>query len=238
VRQQTKKLEEELAKVKQDYNQKLGPLNQEADSLEALKSSLKYRLMQNQKSPVKEEQLPPREQGNGIEVNTPPEILEDTSPKPPPISPEDLRRQRKRTLADYVEYFIADSEREPILQLLNAVLHDDRRDLGDMLELLSWGEIWTVRADWETLEEQYSRLQEWQQALSERLTYWQGAQRQLETTSAYGLWQEKRSRSPEEWLPYLEGLAQKQVAENERLAHEVAILEQELQQREIEVKDG
>ncbi len=50
--------------------------------------------------------------------------------------------------------------------------------------------------------------------------------------------QEKRSRSPEEWLSFLEGLAQKQAEENERFVHEVAILEQELQQREIEVNDG
>ncbi len=189
VRQQTKELEEELAKVQQDYDKKLGSLNREADTLEKLKSSLKYRLMQNQKSTSKEEKLPDHEQDNGNEVHPPPEILEDTFPKPPPISPEDLRRQRKRALADHVEYFIADSDREPILQLLNAVLHDERRDLGDMLELLSWGEIWTVRAEWERLEEQYSRLQEWQQALSERLTYWQGALHTLENSPSYDLWQ-------------------------------------------------
>ena len=236
MRQQTKELEEELAKVQQDYNQKMSSLHQETDRLETLKNSLKYRLMPNQTSTPPSS---PPKQDNKIEVQPPPEVLEDTSPKPPPISPEESRRQqRKRILADHVEYFIAESDREPILQLLNAVLHDEKRDLGDMLEQLSWGEIWTLRAEWESGEEQYTRLQEWQQALSERLTYWEGSLRQLETSSAYELWQEKRSRSSQEWLSYLEELAVQQAEENERLAHAVAILEQELQQRELEVNDG
>ncbi|NEO33952.1 MAG: hypothetical protein F6K36_26760 [Symploca sp. SIO3C6] len=227
LRQQTDEIEKDLAQVQGEYDQKLGSLNAEADRLEALKTSLKNRLAQ--KKPAVAPEYISNSTTNKVEL--PPQILETQRDEPPPPL-ENPRSKRKRDLADHIEYFIAESDREPIMQIINAVLANEQQDVGEMLELLSWGEIWTVRAEWETLEEQYARLKSWQEALSERLTYWQNTRHRLEKTPFHGLWQEKRSRSQEDWLAFLDNLAQQQAEGNTRLAHEVEVLEQQWQAKQ------
>ena len=225
LRQQAKEVEKDLAQAQGEYDQKLGSLYAEADRLEALKTSLRNRL-----APKKT--VAPSYIGNSTtaQVKLPPQILETQIEEPPPL--ENPRIKRKRDLADHIEYFIAESDREPIMQIINAVLANEQQDVGEMLELLNWGDIWTVRADWETLEDHYTRLQGWQEALTERLTYWQLKQHPSKSTPFYSLWQEKRSRSQESWLAFLDNLAQQQAEENSRLAHEVEVLEQQWQAKQ------
>ncbi|MEC4812326.1 MAG: hypothetical protein SAK29_03480 [Scytonema sp. PMC 1069.18] len=223
LRQQASILENELAQAENEYNQKLSHLNTEADRLDALKISLQSRLAWRKTPP------PVTENTSRTEVELPPPVIEPQLL--PPLPPENPRIGRKRALADHIEYFLADSDRETVMQVINAVLADNYCDMGDMLELLVWGDIWKARAEWETLEEQYTRLQEWQCSLEERLAYWQQI---WKDDSRYSLWQEKRSRSQEEWLAFLDDLAQKQAEENTRLSHEVAVLEQRWQAKQSE----
>lgn len=226
LRQQASVLEKELAQAESEYNQRLSHLNAEADRLDALKTSLQSRLAQKKKQP------PVIENPIATGVELPDQVIEPQLL--PPLPPEDPRIQRKRALADHIEYFLADSDRETVMQVINAVLAENRCDMGDMLELLVWGDIWKARAEWETQEEQYTRLQEWQRALEERIVYWQQMCQRWEDDPRYGLWQEKRSRSQEEWLALLDDWGQKQAEENTRLSHEVAVLEKRWQAKQTE----
>ena len=230
LRQESDELGKCLADVQREYEEKFNSLNLENQRLEALKSSLKSRLARKPQYPQQ-----PAKNNDDSEIQSPPPTFEKSLP--PPLPPEKSHIRRKRALADHIEYFISDSNREPMMQILNAVLADDDRDLGHMLELLSWGEIWTARAEWETLEEQYNRLQEWEIALSERLEYWQQFLNSQQNNSYYGLLQERKTRSSQEWAEFLNELDQQQKEENERLAHEVSILEQELQKKMSEVNN-
>lgn len=237
LRQKAAELEKGLTQAEGDYNEKLSSLNAEADRLEALKASLKFRLAQKtqeipEQSATIIDTLP-------VDVELPPEIIEPKLGELPPPPKEDPRYTRKQMLADHIEYFVVDSDREPIMQEINAVLADERQDLGDMLERLNWGEIWKARADWETLEDQYARLESWKSALEERLTYWQQQLCRVEQDPRYSLWQEMTTYSHQEWLAFLDNLARQQEEENASLAHEVSVLEQQWQtkQAESEVKN-
>ncbi|UCH93810.1 MAG: hypothetical protein JSV88_26570 [Candidatus Aminicenantes bacterium] len=229
LRQQVETLEKELTYVQREYDRIVGPFNAEADRLEILRSSLRARLEQPRShtpSPIPSTLQQEKPQ--------PPQTLMDTansnslsSPSPSPL-PEDPRSRRKRSLADHIDYFVATDDRETVMQVINAVLADDHRDIGDMLELLSWGDIWTARPDWETPEEQYVRLQNWESTLKERLEYWQNRFQQLKDEPRQGLLQEMKSRKPEEWSVYLDELARKQEEYNKKLSQEVDFLEKEL----------
>lgn len=221
-REQVLVLEKALIEAENEYNQKLADINDEADRLESLKASLLSRL-----APKKERTPAIRDTFIG-DVEEPPQLVESFVTPISPLPQEDPKNQRKRALADHIELFLLDSERETTMQVINAVLADNDRDTGDMLEQLAWGDIWKARADWESLEEQYARLQEWHKALLERLGYWQNVLQSREKDSRYEL-QEMRSRGQESWFAFLDDLAQKQVAENAKLDHEVKVLEQQLQ---------
>lgn len=232
-------LTKELAQVQQEYDKIVGQHNAERDRLLALKDSLKERLA-GQRLPTGEKfttfvpqpTAPP--QVIDVELS---EVSEGSVPfasPPPPPPPESPRTMRKRALADHIYYFVEPSQRAIIMQTLNSIFVDEQGDVGDMLERLAWGPIWAARADWEPLEEQYARLEGWRQALEKRLTYWQGQERQLQNDLRMSLWQERQARSHSEWLAFLEGLAEKQRADNQRLANEVALLEQAWQWRQAE----
>jgi hypothetical protein len=223
LRQQAEELDRGLAEVQRDYDQKLGPLNAEADRLEALKLSLRARLSRRPHS------TPQPSKPDDTPVPPKPIITADpVHPLPSPPLQKDPRVKRKRDLADYIGYFIADEARETVMQVINAILVDEQRDVGDMLELLTWGDIWTARADWETSAEQYKRLTDWSQVLTERLTYWHERIRGLERSSYYSLWQQKQSCSLAEWLANLDEMGRQQATNNEKLSREVAFLEQQL----------
>ncbi|MBD2215109.1 hypothetical protein H6G27_35495 [Nostoc linckia FACHB-104] len=224
LKEQAQTLEKALAEAENDYYQKLGDINAEADRLESLKASLLSRLA------PKQERMPAIRDTFIGNFEEPPQLVESfvTPMSLSPLPQADPKAQRKRTLADHIELFLRDSERETTMQVINAVLADNHRDMGDMLELLVWGDIWKARADWESLEEQYTRLQEWHKALLERLNYWHNVLQYREQDPRYEL-QEIRSRGQESWFTFLDDLAQKQVAENAKLDHEVKVLEQQLQ---------
>ncbi len=224
LRSQAADLEKSLAEVQHDYEQKLGPLNAEADRLEGLKLSLRARL-------ARQDVSPPKREHSETAATPPQEVIEPDSagPKPPPPPPKDPRAARKRALADHVISFVSGEEMETVMQVVNAILDDERRDIGDMLELIPWGDIWTARAEvWETLDLQYERLREWDQGLTTRLTYWQGQIQRLEDDDRHGLLQEMQSRSRPDWLAYLDDLAQKQTKINEESSREVQFLEQQI----------
>ncbi len=228
LRQHADELDRGLIEAQRDYDQKIGPLNTEADRLEALKLSLRARLARRPSpaaQPAKSDDAP----------STPKPVITTETPPPPP--PKDPRAKRKRELADYIGYFIADESRETIMQVINAILADEQRDVGDMLELLSWGNIWTASADWETPVEQYKRLNDWNQILADRLVYWQERIHGLEKSSYYSLWQQKQSLSQAEWLANLDEMGRQQAANNANLSREVDFLEQQLaRQAAVEVK--
>jgi chromosome segregation ATPase len=221
-------MKDELNQAKQEYDERLGPLNADAAQLINQKALLQARLAQMRTSPTTTATT------NHTDTALPDVVLpeavlprSDTPTNPPDPPPVDPRLAQKRALADHIYYFL-DSDQEPVMQVINAMLADDSRDMGHMLESLAWGEIWAIRADWESLEEQYNRLKGWQSALESRLAHWKAQVQRLESESRYSLW-EIKSQGEEKWQVFLDELVQKQTAENARLTHEIAILEQELQ---------
>ena len=227
LRLQVETLEKELTYVQREYDRIVGPFNVEADRLEILRSSLRARLEQPRShtpspipsTPQQEKPQPPQPLMDPFNSNS--------SPSPPPL-PENPQSKRKRSLADHIDYFVATDDRETVMQVINAVLADDHRDIGDMLELLSWGDIWTARPNWETPEDQYKRLQNWESTLRERLEYWKNRFQQLKDEPRQGLLQEMKSRRPEEWADYLVEMAWKQEKYNKKISQEVDFLEKEL----------
>src|SRR6266700_2800392 len=207
----------EVDQIQREYYQRMSKLDAEADRLNRLKISLMDRLA-GIKPPLRETEPTPAESQPTL-----PEEVINITPKlgtpPPPPPTESPRAARKRSLARHIYYFL-DSQQGAVMQVINAVLVDDRRDVGDMLEALTWGDIWTVRADWETLENQYDRLNEWHQVLEERVDYWQREIRKQENDKRYRIWQKMQERSQEEWLDFLDDLARQAEAENAELAHE------------------
>ena len=231
LRQRVAEVEKGLAQAQRDYDQKMSKLNAEAERLEGLKISRMARL-----APEINPHPPPQVAPAELKPTPPEEVISimptaDTPPSPPPT--ESPRAVQKRSLARYIRYFL-DSNQDAVMQVINAVLVDDQRGMGDMLEVLSWGDIWKARAAWETLENQYDRLNEWHQVLEERLAYWQREMRKQESDSRYYLWQKMHGSSQEEWLAFLDDLARQAEAENAQLAHEVEVLEQALQIRQTE----
>jgi len=219
-------MEDELDQAQQEYDARLAPLNAEAAQLTNRKVLLQARLAQlHTPSPTTEITNPVDSDLPGVILPEPVLPPSDT-PMPPPTPPADPRLAQKRTLADHIYYFLG-NDQEAIMQIINAVLADDGKGMGHMLESLTWGEIWTIRADWESLAEQCNRLKGWQSELENRLSHWKAQVQRLESESRYSP-REIKSQGEEKWQTFLDELVQKQTVENARLAHEVAILEQEL----------
>jgi len=240
LRQQSADIEKGMKEVKQRYDEALGGLNTEAERLEVLRYSLRARLQEVQVTIQGEMELPvqPLSDDNfvGQQINATP--LDDivNSLTETPLSLEDTRRHRKLKLIDHVFSF-ADPSQDNIIKVMNAILVDESTDIGEMLESLAWGEIWSARAEWESVQEQYQRLLEWKQALKDRIVYWEAIIQNLEHDSCYALWIEWK-KGENQWNLFLKELVQKQEVENKRLSKEVSILEDELHSKQLESGDS
>ena len=222
LRAQIKQMEKEFTEVQQEYDAKLGQANAEADRLEASRLSLRARLNRKPAPPPVQEPSPPP---------VPPPATIDTRPDPtlppsPPLRRESLRTARKRALLVFIFNF---TDSGPAIERINAIVDDDRRELGDMLELLTWGEIWKARTDWETLDEQWLRLDEWRLALEQRVAYWIEENNRLKDDPRYSLWERRSELGPKAWQSALDDLLRRQERDNELLAKDVASLEQQWQ---------
>jgi hypothetical protein len=225
LRHHAGEISRELSQVKREYDQRMRDVNAQADQLEVRRDALRARLAHR----LAPEAAPGPSAPEPVPPEAVPDLLEPGFPLPPPL-PEDPRAARKRALADHIEYFM-DGSQGTDMQVINAVLVDERCDVGDMLEILAWGTIWTSRAEWERLEDQHERLAGWRQALDERLAFWQHEIRRLENDSGYALLRQHQRLAADEWLAYLDDLARQQEIENARLAGEVAVLQQALRAR-------
>jgi len=225
------KLEKDLSFVQREYERMVGPYNIEADRLEALRATLRARLEEPQSLiPSPHQQVTQKEEqpSSAPILYSPVSFLTAPETLPAPQPTDDPQSKRKRILADHIDYFVAPGDRETVMQVVNAVLEDERRDIGDMLELLSWGEIWTSCAAWETPSEQYERLQTWESTLKERLEHWKTRLAYLNDDPRRGLLREMNSRKPPEWSAYLDELTENQKEYNKKLRNEIDILENEL----------
>ncbi len=227
LRREVETREKELDYVQREYDRVVGPFNEESDRLDSLKMFLRMRL-----APSRDDTPSPDQPPNEVEApRAPPETLFDDGPGSPaptlPPHPEDPRTKRKRTLADHIDLFVASEERETVMEVINAILGDDRRDTGDMLEVLSWGDIWTARPAWETPEQQLERLRDWESVVNERLAYWKTRSKELNKDLRHGLLKEMKSRKPTEWKVYLDQLARKQEDYNKKISREIDLLEKE-----------
>jgi len=220
-----------LEQAEREYSQKLDGAIAEADRLEGEKRSLIARL--NRAEAPGPLAPPPADERAGIEPVPPPPLTDTTIklPAPPREKPE---RQRKRALADFIFNF---SDSGSVIEKINALVDDDARDIGEMLELIEWGQIWKERTKWESDSEQFTRLEEWRVALEHRLAFLTEKKSLLENNS---LWEE-RSRSDEEWQSFLDEILQQRKAENERTVIEIGKLEEQWQARReaaLEVNNG
>jgi hypothetical protein len=227
LRERAAAVEAAMVRAQYDYEQKLRAANAEADRLELLKFSLLARLAEREPPPSPLPPTPAPIPPPTVIANQP--TTGGTAADIPSEPPEAIR---KRKLVAHIRYFTDD---QTVIERINALLKDPRRDVGDMLELLPWGDLWRARAaDWETLTDQWARLTSWRAALQERLAHWQREVRRLEEDDRHPLLVRKTGSSPEEWLAFLDELARKQKAENVRLAREVEVLQQQLAARASE----
>jgi hypothetical protein len=181
--------------------------------------------LENQKAPLARTptEAPVRPPQKEVQFNPAQDI------RMPEVPPEPPQRRRKRSLANHIYSF---TNEEAIMQQINAVVDDDRRDVGDILEIIPWGPIWTDRAkDWETLQDQLERLEAWRMILEQRMSHWQSQVQKIHLDSRFPLLEEKQSRSPAEWQAFLDELASKQLVENAALKTEVEQLEHKLKAR-------
>jgi hypothetical protein len=148
LRQQAIDLQANLDIITHDYDLKLGKLDIEASQLESRRKQLMTLLAGRQQLlhpvPFKVVQDPPEGGSKASE--------RDSQPfRPPPESP---RTKQKRAIADHIFLFVASDQESLVMREINTLLTDERKNVGDMLEILKWGAIWTSRASWETLENQ------------------------------------------------------------------------------------
>lgn len=236
LRHEIMRLEADMAQVRRDYEQRLGTLNNDFAQLKARERYLRLSLAAKS---------PSQDAAESNEALTDPALSQIDASDPeaeleiPDVSlpAEDPRMSRKRALADHIEYFISDSDREVVMHTINAVLADEERDMGDMLELLAWGDIWSASAPWETVDDQYTRLESWREELKGRVIYWRDALQRLQSDDLYHLWEKWHTSSDEEWSGYLEELAQQQIENNDKLAHAVSILEEQWQIKQTASED-
>ena len=214
-------LEQRLSRIGRDYERVVAPFNEEADRLEAFIRALRFRLER------RTEPLPPPQSTADLSVTPPAPVLSGTDVVPPPPR-VDASRTRKNDLADHIESFTG--AYETVMPLINRILADGQRDLGDMLELLPWGDVWTRRTAWEDDASQTERLTRWHTALTERLQYWEERLEHLKSDSSFGLLCEQE-RDPGGWQIYLETIAARQETENRQKRSEIAVLEQEIAKR-------
>ncbi len=205
-----------LAQTQREYDLKMSAANAEAERLEALKRSLMQRPDERPKAPTSSSRsldpIPPRQ----IDVI-------DSGPVIRPLEPprESPRTARKRTLLNHIFYF-SDAGQNTVIEQINSLLDDEQRDVGDILEMLTWGDIWRARPDWETLEQQQKRLEGWRDALKQRVTYWEKEINRLEQDGFYDLWERRSQLTEAEWHSFLDQMLQDQETDNQRLAREVA----------------
>jgi hypothetical protein len=230
LRTQADSLRREVAQARKDYEQALRALNDETERLTAKQNALRARLKSR-------EPMTATSTTAGLRTSSPSApapVLPSGQPVVPiaPVSvPTDPRAERKRALADFIISVVDSAQETVVRERLNIVLADTSRDIGDMLEDLSWGPIWSARSEWETLDEQAARLEAWRASLTARRSHWQRELIDLERDGRKYFLPERRQRAPTEWLAFLGDLAKEQQTENARLLHEVEVLERQLSAR-------
>jgi hypothetical protein len=234
LRRQVAALDTELAALQRDYEQKLAGPNAERDKLMGAQRTLQARL-QARSRPAPEVTVQPVVSVAPVA----PATTTTPAPDPEPPAPQlDPRLVRKRRLAEHIYELIAADQEEQVMQRVNPIVVDSSQDIGSILEILEWGTIWELPSRRETSEQQRERLAEWHEALEKRPAYWEGELRRLESDSRRDLLEDKRSLSRADWLAYLDELAREQATENDRLRHEVAVLEEQWKrQQEGEASD-
>jgi hypothetical protein len=217
MRKRAEEIATGLAQTQREYELKMSAANAEAERLEALKRSLA-------RSPQPVDPPPPIPPPPAPVPPPPIDVVDPGVIRPPEPPRENPRTARKRTLLDHIFYF-SDAGQNTVIEQINSLLDDEQRDVGDILEMLAWGDIWRARADWETLEQQRQRLYGWHDALKQRLTYWEQEINSLERDDFYELWERRSELTEPQWQSFLDQLLQEQEAENQRLAREVAAIE-------------
>jgi len=230
LRTQADSLRREVALARKDYEQALRSLNDETERLTAKQNALRARLKSGESMTTTPTTAGARAAGASVPATAPPST-QPVVPAIPVAIPTDSRAERKRALADFIISVVDSAQENVVRERLNIVLADTSRDIGDMLEDLSWGPIWSARSEWETLDEQATRLEAWRTSLTARRLHWQRELIELEREGRKYFLPERRQRSSPEWLAFLGDLATEQQKENVRLQHEVEVLERQLSGR-------
>ncbi|HMA37498.1 MAG TPA: hypothetical protein VKY74_23800 [Chloroflexia bacterium] len=229
LRQRAEEASAGLAQVEQEYAAHVGAANAQAAQVQAAIDGLLARL-RRRPAPLPLPALAPP-----VEVAPLPLVI-DRTPTPTLVATPvaDLRAAQKLKLVDHIWNFVG-AEQRVVRQTINGLLADQRCEIGDILELLPWGPVWTAPEDaWETPAAQQVRLQEWLGALEKRLAAWQQKVRELERHPNYELWLVRKTSRRAHWLAFLDDLAAQQTAKNADLAHKLAGLEAQWQAHQAE----
>jgi hypothetical protein len=223
TRQHCAVMSRNIEEAHRDYEEVVGPANQESIRLE---TAIAYtrRLLEGTSAGDRLAEPVPLDQPASW-ITSPPAW----DPVPAASDLQDIRAARKRSIADHVLYFAA-TESDPVVVLMNSLLSKSEHGPGEMLEAIEWGDIWSVAPAWESEQDRLSRLKSWQEELEPRLGYWKARERQL--TADYALASRKMKSTAAEWRAYLDGMAAAQKADNARRASELELLRAEWQRRQ------
>jgi hypothetical protein len=220
-----------IAQTQQEVDLKLSQAQAEGDRLNSERSALLARLKPEE---LRGGDPPPEAPVEPVARPVVPDFGAEPRVKLAPVPLESLRRKSKRALVDFLYFF----DPGPVIEQITPLVDDEGREVGEILELLAWGPIWEARTSWESPDLQWQRLDEWRVALEQRLAYWTEERVRV---ANHSLWQQRSESSESEWQLMLEQLLSSQLADNQRVAAEIAKLDaqwQEVQAKTAEKNHG
>jgi predicted RNase H-like nuclease (RuvC/YqgF family) len=209
-------LQENLARVHEEYQEYVGSLRRNEMRLQAEIRILTDRLEDEEIDESDREQNDQLQTGNEKQDNS--RQVSDVS------SMDDPEAENKDRLLEHLVHVLdpmTNEEDGELLGMLQGLYRDATTRLIDMLEHVPWGAVWTNRSRQESVNEQYQRLKIWEEALSQQLTYLHNeTDRLYKNDRRYGLWQQYQ-KGNESWKQFLQQSLEKQKERNEDLQAEL-----------------
>ena len=232
LRERAGTLAADLGKAKALYNEKLRPLKKEGDELRSKIMTLNTRRAGKTPRPVTGPPKPPEPTG----VRPPKPFVPVDTTKPPSATPRNFRLERKRALHDHVSWVMGHRRQKAAeMQEITALLADESADVGDMLELIPWGEegrFWKERPTYQKPEEQAAQLEDWVSALQGRLSFWKNKIAELQEEATLAEYAHLMTTDLDKQRIYLEEEMKRMAAENQNLATQASELERMIQTKE------
>lgn len=230
ARQALAPLEANLALAEKEYQDKISPLRRRVRGLQSEIYEIENRIARINSEPESDEHDMSDEHDDltmfGRDQPSPDDSQRST------VKPIDLNMLEKDKLLEHA-YRVLDAMMNPndaqLIGQLTGWSRDPTMTLGDLLEELSWGTVWLVRSQPETVADQHERLATWQQALIKQQHRLNRSAQRMRRDRRYRLWQQRKKGS-QAWQSYLEQEAKREQQTIKQLQRRLEELEEEWHQ--------